>query len=243
MVLVVKNLSANAGDIRDIGLIPGSGRSHGGGHRNPLQYSCLENPMDRGARRTTVHGVTKSWTRLKRQHLVKVELKRVIQASNPKDRQMGSLWWKRRNTGLEVWLWSSHRSEGSLILYMRFSGLLQEQHLETLRNINYWASPPPRPTLAGSPTSVNIRIACSTKSKTFCIRNSRKGCLEWAWVCVFVRGSQVAQGLHFENHWIRVLSLGITESPEIKEKNLNVQALPQPNIPGFLGWEPRHQHF
>ena len=46
---VVKNLSANAGDVREAGLIPGSGRSPGGGHGNPLQYSCLENPLDRGA--------------------------------------------------------------------------------------------------------------------------------------------------------------------------------------------------
>ena len=49
VVPVVKNLPANAGDIKDVGLIPGLGRSPGGGHRNPLQYSCLENPMDRGA--------------------------------------------------------------------------------------------------------------------------------------------------------------------------------------------------
>ena len=48
VALVVENLPANAGDIRDTGSIPGSGRS-GGGHGNPLQYSCLENPMDRGA--------------------------------------------------------------------------------------------------------------------------------------------------------------------------------------------------
>ena len=46
---MVKNLPANAGDIRDVGLIPGPGRSLGGGHGNPLQYSCPENPMDRGA--------------------------------------------------------------------------------------------------------------------------------------------------------------------------------------------------
>ena len=46
----------------DTGLIPGLGRSPGGGHGNPLQYSCLENLMDRGAWRATVHGVTKSWT-------------------------------------------------------------------------------------------------------------------------------------------------------------------------------------
>ena len=49
VVLVVKKLPANAGGIRDIGLIPGLGKSLGGGHGNPLQYSCLENPMDRGA--------------------------------------------------------------------------------------------------------------------------------------------------------------------------------------------------
>ena len=62
---VVKNLPANAGDIRDMDLMPGSGRSPGGGHDNPFQYSCLENPMDRGAWRATVHGVAKSWTQLK----------------------------------------------------------------------------------------------------------------------------------------------------------------------------------
>ena len=48
MVKVVKNLPANAGDIRDLCSIPGSGRSPGGGHGNPLQYPCLENPVDRG---------------------------------------------------------------------------------------------------------------------------------------------------------------------------------------------------
>ena len=63
--LVVKNLPANAGDTRDMGSTPGLGRSPGGGHDNPLWYSCLENPMDRGAWRATVHRVTKSWTRLK----------------------------------------------------------------------------------------------------------------------------------------------------------------------------------
>ena len=56
----MKNPSANAGDARDVDLIPGSGRSPGGGSGNPLQYSCLENPMDRGAWWATVHGVTKS---------------------------------------------------------------------------------------------------------------------------------------------------------------------------------------
>ena len=59
---MVKNPLANAGDIRDAGSIPGSGRSPGGGHGTPLQYSCLENPMDRGAWLATVHGVTESWT-------------------------------------------------------------------------------------------------------------------------------------------------------------------------------------
>ena len=57
---MVKNLPASAGDIRDVGSIPGLGRSPGGGHVNPLQYSCLENPMDRGAWQATVPRVTKS---------------------------------------------------------------------------------------------------------------------------------------------------------------------------------------
>ena len=57
MALVVKNPAANTGDIRDAGSIPGSGRSPGEGNGNVLQYSCLENPMDRGAWWTTIHGV------------------------------------------------------------------------------------------------------------------------------------------------------------------------------------------
>ena len=62
VVLVVKNPSANAGDIRDMVSIPGSGRSPGGGHDNTLQYSCLESPRDRGAWWATV---ARSWTQLK----------------------------------------------------------------------------------------------------------------------------------------------------------------------------------
>ena len=60
---VVKNPPANTGDVRDMGLLPGSGRSPGEGSGNLLQYSCLENSMDRGASRVAVHGVTNSWTR------------------------------------------------------------------------------------------------------------------------------------------------------------------------------------
>ena len=62
MVLVVKNLPDNAGDVRDVGLIPGCGRSSGGGNGNPLQYSCLENPMDREVWWAIVHRITRSWT-------------------------------------------------------------------------------------------------------------------------------------------------------------------------------------
>ena len=64
VVLVVKHLPANAGDGRDAGSIPGSGRSPGGGNGNPLQDFCLENSMYRGAWWATVHGVAKSWTQL-----------------------------------------------------------------------------------------------------------------------------------------------------------------------------------
>ena len=60
VALVVRNPPANAGDIRDMGLIPELGKSPGGGHGNPLQYSYLENPTDRGVWRATVHRVAES---------------------------------------------------------------------------------------------------------------------------------------------------------------------------------------
>ena len=60
MALAVKNLSVNAGDIRDASSIPGSGRSLGGGHGNSLQYSYGENPVDRGTLQAMIHGVTES---------------------------------------------------------------------------------------------------------------------------------------------------------------------------------------
>ena len=66
MAPVVKNPRANERDTRDLDLTPGSGRSPGGGHGDPLQYSYLENPMDRGAWQAIVHGVTKNRTRVKR---------------------------------------------------------------------------------------------------------------------------------------------------------------------------------
>ena len=66
MVLVIKNLIANAGDVRDMGSIPGSGRSLEEGNGNLLKYSCLENSMDRGHWWAMVHKVTKSWTQLRR---------------------------------------------------------------------------------------------------------------------------------------------------------------------------------
>ena len=62
---VVKNTPANAGDARDMGSIPELGRSPGGGHGNPLQFSCLENPMNRGGWQDTVHRIPKSRTQLK----------------------------------------------------------------------------------------------------------------------------------------------------------------------------------
>ena len=64
--LVVKNPPASAADVRETGSVPGSGRSLGRGHGSPLQDSCLENPMDRGAWRATVHGVAQSQARLRR---------------------------------------------------------------------------------------------------------------------------------------------------------------------------------
>ena len=64
VALVAKNPPANAGDIRDADSIPGSGKSPGGGNGNTLQYSCLENSMDRVAWWVAIHGVSQAWTRL-----------------------------------------------------------------------------------------------------------------------------------------------------------------------------------
>ena len=75
---VVQNPPVNAGDAGDTCSIPGSGRSPGGGNGNPLQYSCLKNPMNRGAWRATVHGVVKSWTRLSMHALSSVQFSRSV---------------------------------------------------------------------------------------------------------------------------------------------------------------------
>ena len=75
MMLVVKNPAANTGNVRDSGLTPGLGRFPGGAHDNPLQYSRLENPMDRGAWRAVVHRVAKSQARLKQFSMLACKVK------------------------------------------------------------------------------------------------------------------------------------------------------------------------
>ena len=66
MMLMIKKPHTSAGDIRNVGSIPSLGEYPGVGHGSPLQYPCLENPMERGAWQATVHGVAKSWTQLKK---------------------------------------------------------------------------------------------------------------------------------------------------------------------------------
>ena len=70
---MVKSPPANRGDARDGGLIPELGRFPGGGNGNPLQHSCLENPMDKGAWKVTVHRVPKSWTRTSKLNLLEAK--------------------------------------------------------------------------------------------------------------------------------------------------------------------------
>ena len=82
VALVVKNPPANAGDTRDTGLIPGSGRSPGLGNGSPLQYSCLGNPMDKGPWKASVHGVVKSWTWLSKKNQKLLRLRRECKCSS-----------------------------------------------------------------------------------------------------------------------------------------------------------------
>ena len=79
VTLAVKNLPASEADVRDEGSVPGSGRSAGGGHGNPLQYSCLENPMDRRAWWATVQTVSKNRTRLKQLSMHVGDIKQCLQ--------------------------------------------------------------------------------------------------------------------------------------------------------------------
>ena len=103
---VVKNPPANAGDIRDAVLILGLGRSSRGRHCNPLQYSCLENPMDRGAWQSTVHGVAKSWRRLRQlstncENIPKLKYSRLRHLGFPggsDSKDLPARW--------EMWVWS-----------------------------------------------------------------------------------------------------------------------------------------
>ena len=103
---MVKNLPANAGDPRDAGLIPGSGRSPGGGNGKPLQYSCLENPTDREAWRATVHGVAQNSDKTKQ---LKTHTHQWLgrQASNPGsgDAALG------RGTGVLHGMWCDQEKE------------------------------------------------------------------------------------------------------------------------------------
>ena len=97
---VVKNPPANAGDERFVSSIPGSGRSRGVGNGNPLQYSCLENPVDRGAWWATVHGVPKSQTQPSTAQHILLDMASLVaqQVKNPfvpvKETQVKSLSWE-----------------------------------------------------------------------------------------------------------------------------------------------------
>ena len=109
---VVQNLPANAGEVRDAGSIPGLGRPPGEGHGNPLQCSCLENLMDRGAWRATVHGFTQSRTQVKR-----------LSTHKPDDKDRPSLRPQSKYVAQLVFLASSQILEN-----LAFSPVLYQQY-------------------------------------------------------------------------------------------------------------------
>ena len=110
VVTVVKNLPAHTGDIRDTASIPGSRRSPGEGHGNPLQYSCLENPMDRGTWGAIVHRVRKSQTRLKRfsRHAGRSLLLFIYDCVESPLLHMGFLQLHQVGAALPCSVWASH---------------------------------------------------------------------------------------------------------------------------------------
>ena len=147
---MVKNPSATAGDIRDVSSIPGSGRSPGGGHGNPLQYSCLGNPMDGGSWQTTVHGVAKSRTQLKKQHSTAQQSRKTVLCSHKTQESPSARLWL-----LKLWHFPFRelkrcRAENDVCLV----GSLWEHHALTYeeshkkKGLGHWekqqpATPPP----------------------------------------------------------------------------------------------------
>ena len=130
----IKNPPANTGDIRDAGSIPGLGRSPGGGHGNPLQYSCLENPM---AWQGIVHGVTKSQTQPKWLSMhIYIEAEFLASYSNPGN--MGTVQWMSRSwvqipsLPLPVWPPSKYWTSMSLTFLSPVTG--DSDHIQTLKN-------------------------------------------------------------------------------------------------------------
>ena len=117
MAVVLKNWSANAGDIRDMVWITGSRKCLGGGNESPLQYSCLENSMDRGAWLATVHGVSKSRTQLSNFHLFhfiflweaeKYRMLRTGALGWPRGMVQGRRWEGGSGRGTRVYPWWIH---------------------------------------------------------------------------------------------------------------------------------------
>ena len=127
--LVVQNLPAIAGDVRDMCSIPGLGRSPGGGHSNPLQYSCLGNPMDRGAWRATVHRVAKIHTWLKwlsTHNEGKLDKLNYVEINN--FQSSNRINWKGNPLSNRWYLQNTYLTKDS---YLNIKGLRQIRKLET----------------------------------------------------------------------------------------------------------------
>ena len=126
---VVKNLLTNAGDSGDTGSIPGPGRSPGGGNGNPFQYSCLGNPMDRGAWQTTVYRAAKSQTWLSMHACILCN--RIVEAYRTDVKMFLHIWILK---GKKVWLWNPLS-----LLYIAYSvSLLFSYHTPCEDHINFY---------------------------------------------------------------------------------------------------------
>ena len=143
VVLVVKNSPAKEGEAWDVGSIPGSGRSPEGGHGNPLQYSCLENPMNRGAWQATVHSISNSQTQLKQSDMhARMHTYVCIKYYEFLWRKYGLILWWEKSTSFLTNTYTNNSLDKKENCFLHYMRIWSEESLfhQLLRYLAYYCS-------------------------------------------------------------------------------------------------------